>query len=505
MTAPSIGSRFTTLALLALLAPAFAFAWRGPLSERDEAIHAEVAREILTTGNWVTLHFGKDAWFDKPPLVFWMSAASMKILGVSEGAARLPVALCGALLTLTVWALSRAMYSEEAAMMAAVIASSAPLVAGCTGLLLMDIPLTLFLTLTLALFYLSTDTQSTGRVVLLSVGAGIAMGLGVLTKGPVAIAVAGLAALLAMCLRSDLRPKWIGALPAAMAVCLLVALPWYLMAFRQNGAPFVDAFILYHNVGRFLRPEHHRGASALLYVAVIVAGFIPWTSVLFSGVLNALTRRAREDVLLLVWSFVVLAFFGLAKTKLAAYILPGFPSLAILTAPWLACPPHRRAHRIAVQLGGGLLLITLAVAACVALRGADAVVALAWLGVGSVAIVLIGNEATQMRLRAVVLTGCLLALMLHGVVLPRVREQTSLRGAVLAATRLNGPLKIYGSTMPGSALFYSKGSAALLTSASLVRPGDVLLMHTADLPLPLPGRVCWRGGKWCLYNVKPAR
>lgn len=494
-------SRLVLLALLALSAPMVAFTGMGPLSERDEAIHAEVAREILTTGDWVTLHFGGQAWFDKPPLVFWMSAASMRVLGVSEGAARLPVAVCGLLLVLTIWALARAMYGDEAGLMAAVIAASAPMLAGAAGIVLMDVPLTLFLTVTLALFYLSTSLDSRRAIALASACAGAAMGLGVLTKGPVALALPGFAVILAMVLRRDLRPRWVGALPTAFAVCVLVSLPWYLLATQRNGAAFVDSFIGFHNVGRFMRSEHKNGASALLYVGVLIAGFLPWTPAMLCGVLQAAKRRTREDVLLLVWSVVILGFFGVARTKLAAYILPAFPALAILAARRLAVVADRCRYGLVLQVAGGLLLAALALAAVLALRPADALVAVAWLATASVAIVLFGNETYRLRLRVMVFVGCLLAFVLHAAVVPDVREQTGLRSAVLAASKLDGPLEVCGASMPGSALFYSQGRAKLIQSASLGHPGDVLLMRTSDVAEANSATVCWRGRRWSVVRI----
>ena len=139
------------LVLLVLLPVCFIF--RCPLFERDESIHAEVARQILVTSDHVTLHYDGRPWYDKPPLVFWMSAASMRAFGPSEGAARLPVAVCAGLLTLVVWVLARDMYGGNAGLGAAAIAAASPMLALTGQMVLMDVPLTLFFTTVMACFW----------------------------------------------------------------------------------------------------------------------------------------------------------------------------------------------------------------------------------------------------------------------------------------------------------------------------------------------------------------
>lgn len=492
---PRAGAGTLVILVLLVLLPV-CFIFRSPLFERDESIHAEVARQILVTGDHVTLHYDGRPWYDKPPLVFWMSAASMRAFGPSEGAARLPVAVCAGLLTLVVWALARDMYGGNAGLGAAAIAAASPMLALTGQMVLMDVPLTLFFTTVMACFWRAC--QRRGGALFWSAGAGLALGLAVLTKGPVGMALPGMVVLLAMAFRRDLRPPW-WTLCIAIGVALAVSIPWHVLVYRANGQAFMDSYLGFHNVRRFLKSEHVHGASPLLYLGVLIVGFLPWTALVAQGVAEAIRRRLASDWLLGLWAVVVLVFFTAASTRLAAYILPAFPPLAILAGRYAA-----RAQ----QTGRGARLVTGVNAIVVALLGVALVVASRKLpGAEPAAVVwaisasaVAASLAVGRRALAILAVGAVVLLaVLTGLLLPAVSPAASLRGLVRAANRTGGVLCVRDEDMPGSVLFYRRGPSKVVSNSAIPR-NALLLARKKDAAGVSPSVVITREGRWVLLR-----
>jgi len=124
-----------------------------PLLEPDEGRNAEVAREMLVSGDWITPHFDSQTYLDKPAAFFWLVAASFRLWGISEWAARLPSAVLALALVLLTWFLARRMFGPAAGRRAGIILACCPLVIAFSRLVIFDMLLTFLVTLALASFW----------------------------------------------------------------------------------------------------------------------------------------------------------------------------------------------------------------------------------------------------------------------------------------------------------------------------------------------------------------
>ena len=233
-----------------LLYPCLAF----PLFEPDEGRYAEIPREMLARGEWVVPYLQGVPYLDKPPLFYWLVMASYRVLGTQDWAARLVPALAVHGSILLTYLLGRRTLGERAAFWGAVFLAVAPAFAGMGRLLLLDGVLTFWMTLALlALFEaLRSERLHWGWWLL----AAAACGLGILTKGPVALVLLVPPAWLHRWLTGSAWPIGKRALAAFLGVVLAVVLPWF-AAVCLRLPEFAGYFLWHHNVVRFLQPFDH--------------------------------------------------------------------------------------------------------------------------------------------------------------------------------------------------------------------------------------------------------
>jgi 4-amino-4-deoxy-L-arabinose transferase-like glycosyltransferase len=334
-----------------------ALLWFGPLNaphlfEPDEGRYAEIPREMLVSGDWVTPRLNAIKYFEKPVLQYWATATAFKMFGPHAWSARLWPALCGYLgLLLTFW-LARALFDERTALLAVLIQASALLYLGLARIATVDMSLCFGLQLSLSALALmarqrdqarspavlvSTPTPTRGplRAWQLSVLLGIGMAVAVLSKGLVGILIPGAVAGLYLLWMRDwmlplrARPWW------SLLVLLMLAAPWFLEVSARNPE-FAHFFFIVQHFQRYLSPAgFDRYQPAWFFIPVLVLGFLPWTTLLPGALLRGwrdARAGAHASALLLVWTLFVFAFFSLSQSKLIPYILPLLPALALLAA-----------------------------------------------------------------------------------------------------------------------------------------------------------------------------
>jgi 4-amino-4-deoxy-L-arabinose transferase-like glycosyltransferase len=320
------------------------------LLEPDEGRYAEIAREMLVRGDWVVPHLQGEPYLDKPPLLYWLVVLSYKVFGVHDWAARLVPALAVHLTILLTYLFGRRLLGERAAVRGAMLLALAPGLVGMGRLLVLDGLLTLWVTL--GLF--------AGRRGWLRVCA-VACGLGVLTKGPVAIVLVGVPLLIHQWLtagRLDWRWRDVGRFAAIVGV---INAPWY-VAVSIARPEFGAYFFVKHNLQRFLAPFDHL-EPVWYYAPVLAAGLLPATllvprlvRLLMSG--DAEAARYRTPALgfcLLAGGWCVL-FFTLSGSKLPTYILPAFAPLSLALGYFWTLKPTHGGGWVAASWGTLLLL-----------------------------------------------------------------------------------------------------------------------------------------------------
>jgi 4-amino-4-deoxy-L-arabinose transferase-like glycosyltransferase len=305
--------------------------WGYPLFDVDEPRYAETAREMLTSpGDWITPHFNWMVRFDKPVLFYWLIAFSYKIFGVSAFSARLVSALAATCVMLMLYALVRYHSNRWYALLTAVIFATMIEVYALGRWSVTDMTLASCMAGTWISLFLVLSKSPKWYL-----AAGFFGALGMLTKGPVAIALPGLTFLIAIGLYY--RSHWKKLLsPWALAgftLFMALVLPWYVAVAQANPIEFVGKFFFFHNVERFTGTVSGHSGPWYYYIPVLVGGAFPW--IIFAPGMVAHWLRERKTLPDFVryawlWFWVVFLFFSAAGTKLLTYILPGLPALAIL-------------------------------------------------------------------------------------------------------------------------------------------------------------------------------
>ncbi|MBV8358260.1 MAG: glycosyltransferase family 39 protein [Deltaproteobacteria bacterium] len=299
------------------------------LWEPDEARYAEIAREMLASHNFIVPQLNYVPYVEKPPLLYWLTAGSMKLLGVNEFAARLVnagAALIGVLATY-LFALSTFDY-RRARLAGAVLATSA-LYAVMAQVLTTDMLLTAAITIAMFAFFL--QWRDGGRWWWLGY---LAMGLAILTKGPVGAVLPLITAAIFLWYEG----QWRGAirrfhLIAGVIITAGVSLPWF-VAITLLEPDFFDFYFVGEHLRRFLEPRYSHGGPIYYYIPVIAGGFMPWSlAALFIPWRSLKPNPARRFCLIAAATVFVL--FSLASAKLVPYILPAFPFAALAIADGL--------------------------------------------------------------------------------------------------------------------------------------------------------------------------
>ena len=356
--------------LLLVLAGSLFFAGLGslPLLEPDEGRNAEVGREMLSSGDWVTPHYDGLPYLDKPPIFFFLVAASLKLGGPNEWSARAPSAVTGLCLLLLSWLLARRMFGESTALRATAVIASAPLVVVFSRSVIFDMTLAVLLTLAMVCYWLAqaADFRRPGLDILLF----LAMGLATITKGPIGFLLPLLSIAVYQALRGKLRElkrlRW----GLGCVVFLSVAMPWFILVSLRHP-DFPRYALLEESLARFAGGLVHRKGGLLYYFPVYLAGFFPWSIfLLWAGWKRHKRWREFRDssfssnLYLLTWSGVIFVFFSLSRSQLPGYFLPALVPLGVLMAkawdevgsPGAARPPDWLTAGFASLLGLGLLI-----------------------------------------------------------------------------------------------------------------------------------------------------
>jgi len=300
-----------------------------PFWDRDEAQYAAIARDMEQAGHFLKPELFGRPYAEKPPLAIALTAISFRWLGENELAGRLPHVLLFSGSAVVLFLIGRRLFDPRRAFFAAMMLPTSLLGILCGRLVLTDSALLFF---SLAAVFFLLDVLAGAGGVRAAFLAGAALGLGMLTKGPVAALVPGLFAIGYSLGARRLDRGVRRGLFLAVAVAIAISTPWFLFQSLVSHGESLRAFWLRENVERFLHPLERHGGPIVYYIPVLLAGFFPWSGLL-AGVVN---RRslARDPVGWGLWasSGGVLLFFSLSATKLPSYVLPALPAFALLIA-----------------------------------------------------------------------------------------------------------------------------------------------------------------------------
>ncbi|TWT98495.1 phospholipid carrier-dependent glycosyltransferase [Stieleria varia] len=305
-----------------------------PLIEPDETRYAQIALNMIETGDWVTPMLDGQPYLDKPPLMYWCTALSLRFMGENEFAARFPSTLSAIMTIVVVYLLGSKIVGRRAAWVAAIALALCGGFVMAGRFVILDAMLTFFTTLCLLSSYLAVrETKFSWSWWAL---AAFACALGVLTKGPVALVLCAPPLVASGWLCADhTRPRvlqW----AVFIVPMLLICTPWYIAVALRN-AEFMDYFFWEHNFKRFTQGSNHR-EPFWFYIPVVLLGMFP-TSLLMPLVGMFLASRSQrvgahrtKSLGFLFCSAAwTLLFFSLSSCKLPTYILPAIPMLCLIS------------------------------------------------------------------------------------------------------------------------------------------------------------------------------
>lgn len=357
-----------------------------PLWEPDEGRYAEIPREMLATGDWLTPRLNGVLYFEKPPLQYWLSAASMKLFGVNAAAARLPLALASGLLVWAAWRLARRLGARDP-LWAPFMAATGLLAFLVGQILTLDALFSAFLVAALAAFVEAVAQRREGQGGLgWTLAAFTFMAGAMLTKGLAQVILLGGVLLFSLPLAWKDRGLRGAVLrtafdPLGWGLYLALAVPWFWFVDRANPG-HAQFFFIHEHFTRFLTHEHARQGSnnwlldKLYFLGILTVGLLPWLSATFVGLKRTWAfmkgRGPQVQDPLARWTVGItalaflwpLAFFSLSGSKLPPYILPVLAPLAAL-----ACAFEREGEEAAalrrtgkeLLLLGGIFLLAAAV------------------------------------------------------------------------------------------------------------------------------------------------
>ena len=356
-----IPSTRVLLALAALLA----VLWFGVLGYRDlvptdEGRYAEIPREMVQTGEWVTPRLDGLKYFEKPVLQYWATAAAYEAFGLGAWQARLWTGLTGFATILFTWFAGRVLFGARAGLYAGAILASCVYWVGLGHINTLDMGVSAFLAGSLFAFLLAQRTGATQTQARWWMWACWAqMGLAMLSKGLIGLAFPGSTLILYTVLTRDWALwKRLQILPGLL-IFLIVAAPWYVWVQVRNPE-FFHYFFIYQQFTRFLTPDLQRPGPWYYFIPILLLGILPWLGGLWPSLRYGVThpfgavradhpiatpKPLRANWVLVIWSVFIFVFFSASHSKLPSYILPVFPAVALLMGEYFAQAPARALRR----------------------------------------------------------------------------------------------------------------------------------------------------------------
>ena len=324
--------------------------------DKDEPKYLHAAKYMLKDKNYILPYFNGEIRFDKPILVYYLILLGYKLFhNIDTFSGRFFPSLFGVLtiLLLYLW-LSKYKSKNFAFLVSLTLLTTLEFVI-MSSLAMPDTPLLFFIFSSFVFLFEGYKENKNIYYYLAS----ILIGLGTLTKGPVTLALPALGFLMYLILEGKLK-ETLKKFPifSFTFIFLLITLPWYILAYKTAGKEFIDKFIIFHNIKRFLGKIPGHPSNSYYYLINFLWAYFPYTFFAFVSIFYIL--KILKDKLFsysFVNSFIIISFFQKAKTKLIHYILPSFPFLSILsTYTYLSSPNFLK--EILVDLSYVLVFLT---------------------------------------------------------------------------------------------------------------------------------------------------
>jgi len=324
----------------------------------DEGRYAEIPREMVESGDWVTPHLNDLKYFEKPPLQYWATSVAYEVFGEHQWTSRLWAGLTGFAGIFLVWFAGKRLFGRDVGAYAALLLGSSLLYVLIGHINTLDMGVTLFITLgivSLLIAQTRADKREQRNWMLI---AWVGMALAILSKGLMGIVLPGAALFIYCVVERDFsvlkRMHWL----PGLTVFFLITAPWFILVMKANPE-FFDKFFIYEHYTRFTTKDLGRYQPWYYFIPILVAGALPWTILMFDSLLRSWRCGRHPEKLfnperfLLIWAVFVYLFFTVSGSKLPSYLLPMFPALALLMGKRLV---HIRARTLFWQIAPMLLV-----------------------------------------------------------------------------------------------------------------------------------------------------
>lgn len=303
-----------------------------PLMEPDEGRYAEIPREMVESGDYITPRLNYVKYFEKPALLYWANAASFSVLGQNEFAARLFPALCALGGAAATAAFGTTLYGRRAGFIAGTAAATSLLYFAIGTINITDMPLAFFLTVAFWSFYMARSGGRRRWYLLFY----LASALAVLAKGLVGAVLPGIVILAYIAAAREWRLLAEALYLPGLVLFFAVCAPWFWLVCRENPDFFHFFFVQEHFL-RYMTKMHGRYEPFWFFLPLLPAGLLPWTAFLFPLFSRGSVLRSpgsgdvrRANMYLLLWGGLILLFFSFSDSKLIPYITPCIPPFALL-------------------------------------------------------------------------------------------------------------------------------------------------------------------------------
>ncbi len=336
------------------------------LQHPDEGRYAEIAREMLVTGDWVTPRLNGLKYFEKPPLQYWLTAASYAAFELDEWTARLPVTMAGWLAVFVIGFAGTRLVSRTVGAYAAVVLAGMVWHFGLAHIVTLDSLLSLCLAAALAAFLVAQRDAATPRErAAFMLLAWLAIAGAVLTKGLIGLLIPGGSVVLYSLATRDFGIWRRLELLRGGLLALVLAAPWFVLVSSRNPE-FAQFFFIHEHFERFLTQEHHRIGAWWYFGPLLLVGLLPWVGAFFWTLPRSWRDAPRErngfswPRFCLVWIAFTFLFFSVSGSKLPSYILPLFPAVALVLGWQLTMIERRTLWQLSWPLAVGAWLLLIA-------------------------------------------------------------------------------------------------------------------------------------------------
>ena len=338
------------------------------LAEPDEGRYAEIAREMVESGDWIYPRLNYILHMHKPPMSYWLIAGSFSVFGVNEFAARFPSAIAAILTAIATFFIGKRLAGLAAGFIAGIVLISMPQFIGSARLAFPDMFLTCFVTLGFACFIRGCSSDKKRAPFLLF---WLFAGLGMMTKGPVALLIMLVPVLVYILVMREwglvrqMQPF------NGIILFLIVSLPWYLYVITQLEGLF--GYFVGEQTAERLTSDF-REVPRYFLVGVLGMLTFPWLFYLLAGIGTMIRDGTETDhvgkrkFLVLIWFSVVIVFFSLMRSSIASYILPAYPPAAIITGMFLARAFSSDKKHVLLSVATALTMVVMFVLALALIR-----------------------------------------------------------------------------------------------------------------------------------------